>query len=135
MGARKKPDLNRWITLLLLAAGVALLAGCIIIPTNYYQSASRENINLQTTNSLAPGVTTRQEMLMKLGEPDYVTEDGQRLGFAWTKVKAIWALIGQSSSLAGEVWHNYFLETSFDSSNRLSDMHYTNRWSCEVTSQ
>ena len=70
---------------------------------------------------------------MKLGEPDYVTEDGQRLGFAWTKVKAIWALIGQSSSLAGEVWHNYFLETSFDPATASQRCITRTGGACEVT--
>jgi hypothetical protein len=96
--------------------GAALvLAGCVIIPVNYYPSGSRHNLTEDTERSLHPGIMTREEVLLLLGEPDYIWEDGQRLGYAWGKVRAIVAVaLGYGQGAAGTVERTYLLQVWFD---------------------
>ena len=107
-----------WRFLALGLAGIAVvwLAGCLVVPVNYYQTGSRHKVSAK---SLKPGVTTKEELLLMLGEPDFYSEDGQRFGYAWTNVKAIW---GTSFHASGEYERSYVLAASFDASNRLSQV-------------
>ena len=124
----------RWSGLLTLAAAAALLAGCLIIPVDYHATGSRHNVNHKTPEVLQPGVTTKEEVFLKFGEPDFASEDGHRLGYAWTKVKAIWAVAGYGGGGAsGEIKRSYVLEAAFDASNRVSRVRLLTKWGPEVT--
>ena len=111
----------------LAAAGLISFAGCLIIPVDYYQTGSRHNLNPQTEASLRVGETTKEEVLLLLGEPDLVSDDGQELGYAWTKVKALVFIAAGSAgggvgggAASGELERSYVLSVSFDSSNRVT---------------
>ena len=52
--------------LLAMGAGLLLLGGCLIIPTNYHTPGSRHNITGQTTNLFQIGTTTREDILLAL---------------------------------------------------------------------
>jgi hypothetical protein len=111
-----------------------VLAGCIIIPVDYHAAGSRHNVTVNSTNVFRPGVTTREEVLLRLGEPDFVSEDGRRFGYFWTKVKAIWVVASYGGSGAGgECTKSYLIETSFDPGNRLSDVRLLKKWGDSVT--
>lgn len=114
-----------WLAILFLCG---LSGGCLILPMNYHTAASRHNINLQTTNLLAIGSTTKQEVLLTLGEPDFSSPDEQRLGYLWSKVKCVWAIGGMGGGAAGEITRSYLVETSFDSSNRVSGVRALRSW-------
>ena len=87
-----------------------------------------------STNALRVGETTREEILLVLGEPDFVSEDGRRFGCLWSKVKAIWAIASYGGSgAAGEITRSYLIETSFDRSNRVSDVCLRREWGESVT--
>jgi outer membrane protein assembly factor BamE (lipoprotein component of BamABCDE complex) len=117
-----------------IAAGAMMLAGCLIIPTDYHAAGSRRNLDPKTPATLRPGVTTKEEIFLSLGEPDFVSEDGRRLGYAWTKVKAIYAIAGPyGGGASGEVQRSYVLEASFDASNRVSDVRLLKEWGPSVT--
>lgn len=118
------------ITAPLLAAVLCciVLAGCIIIPVDYHAKGSRQNVTMESTNALHLSATTREDVLLKLGEPDFVSEDGQRFGYLWTKVKVIWAVAGMGGGGGGECTKSYLIETSFDHSNRLSDVRLLKKW-------
>ena len=111
----------------------AVLAGCLIIPVDYHATGSRHNVSMASTNVLQIGVTTREDILLTLGEPDFVSEDGRRFGYLWTKVKVIWAVASYGSGAAGEVTRSYLIETSFDQSNRVSDVRLLKEWGDTVT--
>lgn len=107
-----------------MIAALSLLAGCLIIPVSYYPTGSRHNVAPGTTDVLHPGVTTKEELLLMLGEPDFVSEDGQRLGYAWRKIKVVF-LAQVSSELLGR---RYLLEASFDAHNRLVETRLLKEW-------
>jgi hypothetical protein len=115
-----------------LAAAAGLVAGCLVIPVDYYEAGSRHNLSTKTGNTLTTGLTTKEEIFLSLGEPDYASEDGRRLGYAWTKVKAVWVIAGQGSAAAGEIQRSYVLVATFDDSNRVFRVQLQKAWGPEV---
>ena len=75
------------------------------------------------------------EVFLRLGEPDFAAEDGQRIGYAWTKVKALWFVAGRGSAAGGEIQRSYILEVSFEGSNRVSQVRLIKQWGPLVTSR
>jgi hypothetical protein len=100
--------------------GLIILAGCIAIPVNYHAAGSRQNVNQKVQVELQPGITTKEDVFLRLGEPDYYSEDGQVIGYAWTKVGAILMVGGYGSAAAAEIGKSYLFEISFDSSNYIA---------------
>ena len=123
----------RRLGLVTMATGAAFLAGCLIIPVDYHAAGSRHNVSPRTSARLEPGVTTKEEVLFKLEEPDFASEDGQRIGYAWTKVKAIWFVASYSTATGGEIQRSYVLEAAFDASNRVSRVRLLKTWGPGVT--
>jgi outer membrane protein assembly factor BamE (lipoprotein component of BamABCDE complex) len=90
-------------------------------------------VSPKTSDVLRPGISTKEEVLLTLGEPDFVSEDGQRFGFAWTKVKALWFVGGYGSGATGEAERSYLLEVSFDKSNRVTQARLLKEWGPAVS--
>jgi outer membrane protein assembly factor BamE (lipoprotein component of BamABCDE complex) len=102
------------------AAGSLLLTGCLVIPVSYTQAGSRHNVSDTTARGFQPGITTREDVLLQLGEPDYVSIDGRRLGYAWTEVHAVLFVSGSSGPGAtDEMGKTSVLEVSFDAEGRM----------------
>lgn len=108
-----------------------VLAGCIIIPVDYHAVGSRHNVTQESTNALRLSVTTPEDLLLTMGEPDFVSEDGGRFGYLWTKVKAIW---GSYGGAGGAFIRSYLMEASFDRSNRLAGVRLLKQWGETVPS-
>ena len=76
--------------LVCLLAALAVFWGCAVVPVDYYDDASRRNISHETPSLLRSGITAKEEVFLLLGEPDYVSQDGQQLGYIWGKVKWVY---------------------------------------------
>lgn len=63
-------------------------AGCPIA-TNEYGRHSRTNVSEATAQTIIPGRTTREEVLLALGDPDEVSTDGNSFVYRWTKAKLV----------------------------------------------
>jgi hypothetical protein len=107
------------------AMSIVLLTGCIVIPVDFYSFGSRHNLTEQTGAGLHPGRTTKEEVLLLLGEPDYVSEDGQCYGYAWKKTRLIMTGIGGGG---GFVERRYLLQVSFDATDYVSDVGVAKEW-------
>lgn len=109
-----------------LAAALALTA-CIIIPVDYHDRGVRHNVSAKTETELQKGVTTKHDVFLMLGEPDFAAEDGQRIGYAWTKVKLLilWATYGGGGG--EEIKRSYILEISFHEQ-RVSQARIIREW-------
>ena len=127
----------RWLCLGrgLAWSGLVFLAGCLVIPVDYYKTGSRHNLNTKTPEKLQVGTTTKEEVFLLLGEPDVVYEDGQNLRYYWRKVKALWSVaVGTTgggvgaAGADGEIDRQYVLSVSFDSSNRVSQVQLLKHW-------
>ncbi len=122
--------LGVWIMTVL--AGAIWLAGCIIPVRSYPTAGSRGNVSEEITARLKVGATTKEEVFLLLGEPDFVTEDGRRLGYAWTRVKAWLLLGGYGYGKIEEIVRSYFLRLTFDADDLLAHMEVIKQWGPEV---
>ncbi len=88
------------------------LTGCLIIPTDYYTATSRQNITMEPPAHILPGTTTREEVLLSLGEPDNTSPDESEMWYMAEKVKA-WLIMGYGGS---DIIRYYVLIIRFTSS-------------------
>ncbi len=117
-----------YIRALLLSGSLLVnisLAGCLIIPTDYYVDASRKNATEEPPETVIPGTTTREVVLLNLGEPDAVSPDETEIWYDAEKVKA-WLIVGDRG---GEVIRHYlsiirFNKNGFVQSNRIEVSDY-----------
>ena len=114
-----------WFLVLVIAAAAV---GCIILPVDYYAGTSRRNIESQSEGDIAGHLRTKEDVFLKLGEPDYASADGRLLGYSWEKVKIIWAVAGQGGGISGEIQKSYLMQFFFNESNNLIAVTQTNRW-------
>jgi outer membrane protein assembly factor BamE (lipoprotein component of BamABCDE complex) len=105
-----------------------LLTGCVVIPVDYYSAGSRHNLSEKAALSLQPGKMTKEEVLVLLGEPDYVSEDGQRLDYRWKRVKAIVVIVAGSGCCAGEIQRSKRLQVWFDANEYISHVDIVKGW-------
>jgi len=79
--------------LLLAAAGAWLLVGCIYVPTfNTVVSGKDVSPRVGGERSKRPlrvGGATRSDVVRVLGEPKLVSNDGLRVAYPWTVMKAV----------------------------------------------
>jgi hypothetical protein len=78
------------------------------------------NVSRSTRSRLQAGVSTKEDVLLLLGEPDYCSEDGQTIGYSWTKVGFLLIVGTQGGGGETEIGKNYVLEIAFDASNRVT---------------
>lgn len=124
--------IRRSVTHFVIAA-LAILGGCLVVPVNYHAAGSRHNVNQKAQIQLQPGLTTKESVFLLLGEPDYYSEDGQTLAYAWTKVGAVVIVGGYGSAAVAEVGKSYYLAISFDAGNCVSRVEYRGGlWSGEL---
>jgi len=104
---------------------VPLCAGCIILPVDYYYAGSRKNISEQIQAKLVVGVTTMEDVLLALGEPEQSFPKLNVLVYKWDKVKALllYATPAPAPNGAGavEIEKHYELDLTFDTNNILSE--------------
>lgn len=75
--------------------------GCLLWPFPTGQLLSgRGRIRPVDTAPLAVGRATREDVLLRLGEPDRVQEGGRVLVYRWTEVRGFLALAGNGSAVA-----------------------------------
>lgn len=113
---------------MVLAMFVVLASGCVVIPTSYHAAGSRENLSHDEDKNLTEGATSKREVLMMLGEPEFASEDGKVLRYDWQKVKAIWVAGGYYAAASGAVEREYSLELTFDERNVLTKKEVLKHW-------
>ena len=74
---------------LLIAAIAVFLNGCVIIPTPEHDIGipMRGRVPKDTLDLIKPGVTTREETLLVLGEPDIVADNDASFAYLWCVVE------------------------------------------------
>lgn len=113
----------------ILLATALLLEGCLIIPVDYYSKGVRHNVSEESGSQLRPDMSTKEDVLLLLGEPDLVSMDEQRFGYTWTKVTAWIIVLSPRNSTGTEVTSSHLLDVGFDLDNRVSHVHYIDQWS------
>ncbi len=94
----------------LMSAALLLLlvgSGCLVvpIPSNRADPAARRNVSAGSGSALAVGQTTREQVLLKLGEPDEVSADEHRYRYHTERV--MWDVIviaaGSTTAAGGDI--------------------------------
>jgi hypothetical protein len=122
---------GRVVSLLLMATASVWLAGCLVFPTNHYEAGSRHDIPSLTQTNLQIGVTTKEDVLLMLGEPDIVATNEQCFVYRSAKVKAVWvayAVVAPIGLGGGDFEHVHELEVLFDASNRVAQARFSKHW-------
>jgi outer membrane protein assembly factor BamE (lipoprotein component of BamABCDE complex) len=113
-----------------LAASLAL-AGCPFPLPHGYQATSRENVPAEPLDWLAAGVTTRTDVLLKLGEADGAAPDGSWLayGSAYSHggVVLVFAAGSSAAAAGGESVEYRRLIISFDAAGVVTAVDFVTR--------
>jgi hypothetical protein len=91
---------------------------------NYYKDYSRKNVDEESPAGIVIGVTTREKVLLTLGEPDKVYENESEFWYIATKVKLIWGVYGGSG---GEVRKTYNHVFRFDRNGLVETLRLTDK--------
>jgi hypothetical protein len=108
-GADLRSERNRWLSLLLLPLllSAVVVAGCVAFPIKFgeEEALAGRRIRPEDLAFLKPGITTRDEVVSKLGAPTLDLSDLGILSYVWIELKedwaAIWALPNPRLPLAG----------------------------------
>jgi outer membrane protein assembly factor BamE (lipoprotein component of BamABCDE complex) len=111
---------------------VLLLGGCLVIPVNQPTAGSRQNISEEKIAALQNGVTTKRDVVLALGEPDWVSLDDRSYCFHWSRVRWFWmiAVAGGYSGgvIAGDISREQYLNLTFDDEDRLQTSSLSKSW-------
>ncbi len=108
-----------WFGIGLVALG--MLSGCIIPLAGFHPAGSRHNVTAGVQSKLHPGVTTLEEVILLLGEPDSSLSDGEEIRYEWVRIYAL----GDSGA---PLSRKYILTIDFDVSNRVSSVQLDKKW-------
>ena len=94
--------LVRRCLMLLACIVLAAFAGCVVIPMpEHALLEGRGEIDESDIAFLEEGKTTREDVLLRFGEPDVVLRDQRILAYHWEVSKGIWLLVGAGPYGAG----------------------------------
>jgi hypothetical protein len=96
-----------------------LLSACVIIPTPQHYIGGRLEIGDPAINALTPGVATKEDILLGLGEPDLVAQDEAILGYRWQKAQAYFFAGGPGGGVGGPIMTSYMAFFQFGRDNTL----------------
>jgi len=106
--------------LILGAAALLGSLGCLVwpFPTGDLL-AGRGRIQKEYLAPLEIGKATREDVLLRLGEPDEVLDNGAVYIYRWTEVRGFLALFGQSNAVVIPFPGHRELRVEFDAESRL----------------
>ncbi len=121
-GARKDAA---WPLSALLICAVAFLAACVVLPVPTPERKVLEGTPVaeEQLDFLSAGVTTKQDVVDNLGDPDLIWEDANLFGYDWVMRQGIllWA-VGMGYGGAGgaeDIPKHYSLLIQFDEHDRV----------------
>ena len=99
------------------------LSGCVVIPIprDSHPTGTRQSIAQEIVLTIIAGQTTKEEVLLTLGEPDEASEDGSRLAYHWFKTKGTIIVIGFMFIGGGDLDKEYVFNITFDENNLVME--------------
>jgi hypothetical protein len=101
------------ISLLLILFSTA----CMVIPTPEHRIAGRVPCDDEKTAFMVKETTSKEEVLLKLGEPDLVLNQERLFVYRWEMVAAYFFVGGYGAGAAGPIQRPHFLLIEFDDKN------------------
>ena len=102
-----------------------LTSGCIYVPDALTRSY-REESAVAVSPTITPGQTTKDDILLALGEPDEISPDGSHLVYRWQKVKFLLGFGPAPAPLP--LGKNYWLIVTFDQNGVVTGHEITQDW-------
>ena len=90
---------------------------CMIIPTPEHRDHGRVPCDDEKTTSLVKDTTSKEEVLLKLGEPDLVLDREKIFVYRWEMVAAYFFVGGYYAAAGGPIHRSHFLIIEFDDRN------------------
>jgi len=116
----RRKGIERWFTRLVLLAVVTSGSGCpFIVPTPGAQiNAPAEDV----VQMIKPQVTTRTDVLMMLGDPNFRVAEDRYFVYDWTDIHAVVgvAVIPYAMPLMGPLGHQHALGIEFAPDSRVA---------------
>jgi len=114
------------IGIFFLLAGISL-SGCVIIPTPAH--GGKGVVSAEVVQSFILGKTTRAEVLLQLGSPNYRFDQDRFIAYDWTQIVGYWGAGGQGGGDAGGIKDYRILCMEFSQDNRLKKYKFfSQRW-------
>jgi hypothetical protein len=113
--------------LLLLWSTGTILAGAsgCVLPVPHYGAPStdrlRQNVVQELRRFPEPGVSTREDVLIRLGEPDRAETDEGRFFYEWNRIVLVWGIGGYFGGMLGWVTQHQQLAVDFDAEGIVTD--------------
>jgi len=95
-------------------------AACMIIPTPEHRIAGRVPCDEEKTTFIMKETTSKEEVLLKLGEPDLVLNQERIFVYRWEMVAAYFIVGGYGAGAAGPIQRPHFLIIEFNDRNFVS---------------
>jgi outer membrane protein assembly factor BamE (lipoprotein component of BamABCDE complex) len=114
----------------LFLAFAGCLTGCLVIPAPPTDSGyARTNLDRHTPEQFTPGMATREDVVLALGEPDAVSWDECQLAYRSEKVVGFWMFGGYGGGDAGAIYKDHFYFFEFDPRGRFQTVTKNSEWS------
>jgi len=95
------------------------LVGCVVIPTQEHLIEGRGKIDESDIAFLTVSKTTREDVLLRFGEPDLILNDQRIMIYHWIVSHGYWLTGGGYSAVGGPISNDYLFMLEFDEEDRL----------------
>jgi len=95
-------------------------SACIVIPTPEHRIQGRVPCDNDKTNFMVRDTTSKEEVLLNLGEPDLVLNHERIFVYRWEMVAAYFAVGAYGGGAVGPIQRTSFLIIEFDDRNKVS---------------
>ena len=96
---------------------VLFSSACMVIPTPEHRIAGRVPCDDEKTTFMVKETTSKEDVLLKLGEPDLVLNRERIFVYRWEMVAAYFFVGGYGGGAAGPIQRPHFLIIEFDDEN------------------
>jgi hypothetical protein len=94
-------------------------SACIVIPTPEHRIQGRVPCDEEKTTFMVKDTTSKEELLLKLGEPDLILNHERIFVYRWEMVAAYFFVGGAGGGAGGPIQRTNFLIIEFDDKNRV----------------
>lgn len=95
------------------------LVGCVVIPTQEHLLEGRGKIDESDIAFLTVSKTTREDVLLRFGEPDLILNDQRIMIYHWKVSHGYWLIAGGFSAVGGPIPNDYLFMLEFNEEDRL----------------
>jgi hypothetical protein len=92
-------------------------SACMVIPTPEHRIAGRVPCDDEKTTFMVKETTSKEEVLLKLGEPDLVLNQEKIFVYRWEMVAAYFIVGGYGAGAIGPIQRPHFLIIEFNDKN------------------